>query len=62
VTPEVGVLVDPDDTDALAEALERAAGLPSPNQKAREAAAEHDVRRQAAKMAAVLRRAAAGEG
>jgi glycosyltransferase involved in cell wall biosynthesis len=62
VTPEAGVLVHPEDNDALAEALERAAGLPTPNLKAREAAAEHDVRRQAARMAAVLRRAAAGEG
>jgi glycosyltransferase involved in cell wall biosynthesis len=57
VMPEAGVLVDPEDADALAEALERAAGLPTPNQKAREAAAEHDVRRQAARMAAVLERA-----
>jgi glycosyltransferase involved in cell wall biosynthesis len=57
VTPEVGVLVDPEDTDALRDALERAAALPSPNPAARQAAAEHDVKRQAARMAAVLERA-----
>jgi glycosyltransferase involved in cell wall biosynthesis len=59
VTPEAGVLVDPDDTAAIATALERAAALPSPNLVARIAAAEHDVSRQAAKMAAVLERAIA---
>jgi glycosyltransferase involved in cell wall biosynthesis len=57
VPPEAGVLVDPEDTAALAAALERAAALPSPNPQAREAAAEHGVRRQAARMAAVLERA-----
>jgi len=57
VTPEAGILVDPYDTDALAAALDRAAELPSPNPAARAAAAEHDVRRQAARMAAVLERA-----
>jgi glycosyltransferase involved in cell wall biosynthesis len=57
VTPEAGVLVDPADTAALAAALERAATLPSPNPAARAAAAEHDVRRQAGRMAAVLQRA-----
>ena len=60
VTPEAGVLVDPFDTSALADALGRAAALPSPNPAAREAARPHDVRRQAARMAAVLERAAAG--
>jgi glycosyltransferase involved in cell wall biosynthesis len=59
VPPDAGVLADPRDTDALAAALERAASLPSPNPAARAAAAEHDVRSQAAKMAAVLERAAA---
>ncbi|MGH2957773.1 MAG: glycosyltransferase [Solirubrobacterales bacterium] len=57
VTPEAGVLVDPEDTAALAGALRQAAELPSPNPAARQAAAEHDVRKQAAKMAAVLERA-----
>ncbi|MGH2951868.1 MAG: glycosyltransferase family 4 protein, partial [Solirubrobacterales bacterium] len=57
VTPDAGVLVDPHDNDALAAALERAAGLPSPNPAARKAGAAHDVRTQAAQMAAVLERA-----
>jgi glycosyltransferase involved in cell wall biosynthesis len=58
VTPEAGILVDPEDTDGLAGALQRAATLPTPNPAAREAAAEHDVKRQAARMAEVLERAA----
>ena len=58
VTPEAGVLVDPEDTDALAAALDQAASMPSPNPAARQAAAEHDVKRQAARMAAVLERSA----
>jgi glycosyltransferase involved in cell wall biosynthesis len=62
VTPEAGVLVDPGDTGAIAAALERAAALPSPNPAARAAAAEHDVRRQAARMAAVLARATSSYG
>jgi glycosyltransferase involved in cell wall biosynthesis len=62
VTPEAGVLVDPTDTRAIAGALERAAGLPSPNPAARAAAAEHDVRRQAGRMAAVLELALAERG
>jgi glycosyltransferase involved in cell wall biosynthesis len=62
VTPEAGVLVDPTDTGAIAGALERAAGLPSPNPAARAAAAEHDVRRQAGRIAAVLELALAGRG
>ena len=59
VTPETGVLADPNDTAGLAAALERAATLPAPNPAARKAAAEHDVRRQAARMASVLERAIA---
>jgi glycosyltransferase involved in cell wall biosynthesis len=58
VTPDAGVLVDPEDADALRDALERAAAMPSPNPAARQAAAEHDVKRQAARMAEVLKRAA----
>lgn len=58
VAPQAGVLADPHDVGDLAAALERAAGLPRPNHAAREAAAEHDVRRQAARMADVLGRAA----
>ncbi len=57
VTPAAGVLADPDDTAALTAALERAAALPTPNPAGREAAAEHDVRRQAGRMAAILERA-----
>jgi glycosyltransferase involved in cell wall biosynthesis len=60
VTPEAGVLVDPEDEAALLAALERAAEMPVPNPAAREAAAAHDVAVQARKMAAVLEAAAAG--
>jgi glycosyltransferase involved in cell wall biosynthesis len=60
VTAESGVLVDPQDPDALPRAMELAAGKPSPNPAARRAAAKHDVKRQAARMAMVLERAAAG--
>jgi glycosyltransferase involved in cell wall biosynthesis len=58
VTPEAGVLADPHDLPALAQALERAAALPTPNHAARAAAAEHDAARQAARMAEVLALAA----
>ncbi len=58
VPPEAGVLVDPLDADGLAAALGAAAELPSPNPAARAAAAEHDVRVQAARMAGILERAA----
>ncbi len=59
VPPGAGVLVDPLDADALARALEQAAGLPCPNEVAREATADHDVRRQAERIEAILSRAAA---
>ena len=59
VSPEAGVLVDPLDIDALARGLEQAAALPSPNEAAREATADHDVRRQAERIEAILSRAAA---
>jgi glycosyltransferase involved in cell wall biosynthesis len=58
VTPEAGVLVDPEDAVRLTAALEQAAAMPAPNPGAREAASEHDVKRQAARMAEVLERAA----
>jgi glycosyltransferase involved in cell wall biosynthesis len=58
VPPEAGVLVDPLDTAALADAMRRAAALPSPNPAARAAAAEHDVRRQAERIESILERAA----
>ena len=60
VPPEAGVLVDPVDEDALVEALRSAAALPCPNHAARAAAEEHDVRRQAEKVEAILQRAARG--
>jgi glycosyltransferase involved in cell wall biosynthesis len=58
VTPDAGILVDPEDTDRLVAALERAASMPSPNPAARKAASEHDVKVQAARMSEVLARAA----
>jgi glycosyltransferase involved in cell wall biosynthesis len=57
VTSQAGVLVDPRDPSALLAALQQAAAMPSPNPAARAAAAEHDVARQASRMAAVLARA-----
>jgi glycosyltransferase involved in cell wall biosynthesis len=60
VPPEAGVLVDPLDETALADAMRRAAELPSPNPAARAAAAEHDVRRQAERIESILERAARG--
>jgi glycosyltransferase involved in cell wall biosynthesis len=59
VTPEVGVLVDPGSAEAIEAGLRAAEGLPSPNPAARVAASEHDVRRQAARIATVLAEAAA---
>ena len=58
VTADAGVLVDPLDVDEIARALEVASGLPSPNAAARDAAAAHDVRRQAERVEAILQRAA----
>jgi len=60
VPPDAGVLVDPADEDALFAGLRAAAALPCPNPAARAAAEGHDVRRQAEKVEAILRRAAAG--
>jgi glycosyltransferase involved in cell wall biosynthesis len=60
VTPEAGVLVDPMDEDSIGAGLERAAALPSPNPAARDAAAKHDVRRQAERIEAILAKAARG--
>jgi glycosyltransferase involved in cell wall biosynthesis len=59
VPSAAGVLVDPLDEDALARALRQAAALPCPNQAARAAAEEHDVREQARKVERILERAAA---
>ena len=58
VPPEAGALVDPVDEDALVGALRLAGGLPSPNEAARAAAAEHDVNRQADRVEAILARVA----
>ena len=58
VPPEGGVLVDPLEVPALAEAMRAAAQLPRPNQAARAAAELHDVRLQAERIEAVLERAA----
>src|SRR6266540_1446299 len=57
VPPDAGVLVDPTDVPALARALRTATSLPRPNEAARAAALEHDVRRQAEKVEAILGRA-----
>jgi glycogen(starch) synthase len=57
VTAQAGVLVDPTDDDDLARGLVAAAALPRPNEAARAAAAEHDLRRQAERVEAILRRA-----
>ena len=58
VSPEAGLLVDPLDVDELARALALAVALPCPNDGAREATEEHDVRRQVARIEAILSRAA----
>jgi glycosyltransferase involved in cell wall biosynthesis len=58
VPPEAGVLVDPTDLDALEHGLRLAAELPRPNDAAVAAGAEHDVRRQAARVEEILQRAA----
>jgi glycosyltransferase involved in cell wall biosynthesis len=60
VPPEAGALVDPTDVDDIARGLRVASELPCPNEAARQAAAEHDLRRQAERVEAVLERAAAG--
>jgi glycosyltransferase involved in cell wall biosynthesis len=57
VSPEAGVLVDPTDLDELRQGLRLAAALPRPNEAAVAAAAEHDVKRQAARVEEVLERA-----
>ncbi len=58
VTPESGVLVDPESEDDLASALSRAAALPRPNLAARDAAGDRDLKLQAARVEAILERAA----
>ena len=56
VTPEAGVLVDPADEEAIAEAMRRAAALPRPNAGARAAAAEHDLKRTTSRLEEILSR------
>jgi len=62
VPPDAGVLVDPLDVEGIAESMHEAAALPRPNDCARAAAAEHDVKRQAERIEAILKRAAASPG
>jgi glycosyltransferase involved in cell wall biosynthesis len=54
VPPEAGFLVEPFDESGIAEALGRAAQLPSPNLAARAAAEQHDVNEQARRVEAIL--------
>jgi glycosyltransferase involved in cell wall biosynthesis len=58
VQADAGVLVDPQDDEALTSALDAASRLPRPNDAARRAALEHDVRRQSEKVEELLARAA----
>ena len=60
VTPEAGILVDPEDVDAIAAGMRAAASLPCPNARARSAAEGHDLRAQAARVEAILERAVRG--
>jgi glycosyltransferase involved in cell wall biosynthesis len=55
VTPQAGVLVDPGSVESIQAGLEAALELPRPNRAGREIAEEHDVRRQARRIAGVLR-------
>jgi glycosyltransferase involved in cell wall biosynthesis len=57
VPPEAGILVDPLDEAALADALRAAARFPRPNDAARAAAAAHDVNEQARRVEEILARA-----
>jgi glycosyltransferase involved in cell wall biosynthesis len=54
VTRETGVLVDPGDVDSIAAGLRAAVDLPRPNPAARAIAEEHDVVKQAARVARLL--------
>ncbi|MCW2926375.1 MAG: glycosyltransferase family 4 protein [Thermoleophilia bacterium] len=59
VVEGAGVLVDPLDVDDIERGLRAASALPVPNLLARTAALSHDVRRQSARIEALLRDAAA---
>ena len=54
VTPETGVLVDPGSVASIESGLRAAANLPRPNRAARAIAEEHDVVKQAARVARLL--------
>ena len=54
VPPQAGILVDPLDEQAIAEALREAAQLPRPNAEARAAAERHDVNEQARRVESIL--------
>jgi glycosyltransferase involved in cell wall biosynthesis len=54
VTPETGVLIDPGSVDSIAAGLRTAAELPRPNPAARAIAEEHDVVKQAERVARIL--------
>jgi glycosyltransferase involved in cell wall biosynthesis len=60
VTDGAGVLVDPDDERSIEQGLRAASELPTPNPAARKAAEPHDVTLQAARVEAILERAARG--
>ena len=57
VPVDAGVLVDPEDDEAIAAALDAAALMPRPNAAARRAAEAHDVKQQAARVEELLLRA-----
>ncbi len=57
VPPDAGLLVDPADEEALADALRAAVSFPCPNDAARAAAERFDVRRQAERVEEILQRA-----
>jgi glycosyltransferase involved in cell wall biosynthesis len=59
VTPETGVLVDPESVESIADGMRRAAQLGTPNTAARGVAAGHDLDRQAQRVEEILARAAA---
>jgi glycosyltransferase involved in cell wall biosynthesis len=54
LTPETGVLVDPGSVDSIAAGLRAGAELPRPNPAARAIAEEHDVVKQAGRVAQLL--------
>jgi glycosyltransferase involved in cell wall biosynthesis len=60
VVPDAGILVDPQNESEIAAALDAAAALPRPNLAARQAAAAHGLKQQAARVEEILERAARG--